>query len=845
MLASVFVGISSTSSQAYSNGSYYFKNSVIPTYLYVIRTKDMTVAEKNMITSLEGIIANQSTSLIYVADEGSDYQTWLDDLKDNYGVNYEYVTDPWALLDRFKSYVNGYVLYTDNSNPSAKPSAQSFEAEGTQLGHNVGRADGTGYLAGWSANTAQDSAGHMVFGPYATNIPTGANTAYFNMMIDNNTADSDTVAVIDVRDATTGIELASKNIARTDFSATNTYMNFSLDFNNNTAGHSIEFRVWWTDKAYIRVDKISVEAKRNTDPSINNASTYSGVHKYIIAEQSIEQQVINHGISARMDCRNTNEAWAYNNLWNQVSHSMVIELGPGVDYNLRDYAIMSKALVFYESNPSVTTLRDQIYGAMDPDSVVLGWGPDEGNNVSAGSRAGVSTIAADWAANLSVLSAFPSNPIAQKAEPVPAVENNVHYVTFLMSDGDNLQWNLGGNYGSPKWFGSSNRGNFNLGWAMPPSMYDLAPTVLKRYYQDANKDNYIVAPSGGGYMYPAMYNQTELDTHVQRLNDYMGKMDQKYVSIIDSASFNNTSLWNKYTAQPNIGGLFYLEFAPHNYYGGQINWSNNKPIVSCRDLLWQGLEDNDQLVNSITNHVNAANGTNIYNAGAYSMVYIHVWSKTLDDVQEVVNQLNQNSKIRIVTPDTFMTLVKRNLTPGTHDPLFSSGFESGDTATTWSDTIDVSHNVSGYFSNINPECSIRTGEFAKTGSSAIMYSGTDNSTSSSYCYSKVFDVNIPITADTKLSYWNYPQSENGRYAAVDFICTDGTTLRDSGAVDQNGVSMHPNAGHGTINTWTNITSNIGQYLNGKTIDRISIGYDQPGGTGQYRGYIDDICITNY
>lgn len=47
-----------------------------------------------------------------------------------------------------------------------------------------------------------------------------------------------------------------------------------------------------------------------------------------------------------------------------------------------------------------------------------------------------------------------------------------------MSDGDNQQWNLGTNYGSPKWYGSPYRGNFNLGWSLSPSLYYLAPTVL-------------------------------------------------------------------------------------------------------------------------------------------------------------------------------------------------------------------------------------------------------------------------------------------------------------------------------------------------------------------------------
>jgi hypothetical protein len=79
---------------------------------------------------------------------------------------------------------------------------------------------------------------------------------------------------------------------------------------------------------------------------------------------------------------------------------------------------------------------------------------------------------------------------------------------------------------------------------------------------------------------------------------------------------------------------------------------------------------------------------------------------------------------------------------------------------------------------------------------------------------------------------------------VDFVCTDGTTLRDSGAVDQNGISMHPGNSRGTVNLWNQVQCNVGQWLNGKTIDRILVGYDLGPSTGQFHGYIDDIQINN-
>jgi len=184
---------------------------------------------------------------------------------------------------------------------------------------------------------------------------------------------------------------------------------------------------------------------------------------------------------------------------------------------------------------------------------------------------------------------------------------------------------------------------------------------------------------------------------------------------------------------------------------------------------------------------------------------------------------------------------------------FRSGFESGDTQPNYNNTVDWSSNVTGYFGSGSPDCSIRNVYSdwapltAHSGVNAEMYAGSATNASSAFAYMKAFEVNIPITSATTLDYWINPIQANGRYVAVDFHCADGSTLRDSGAVDQNGYSAHPKAGHGgniTLNAWSEIKINVGQSLAGKTIDRIWIAYDHTGSTGQYRGYIDDISITN-
>ena len=496
----------------------YIKNSKTPKNLYVIDESNMTNAEKTMIATLQGLIANKSDTQIYILTSSEpDYKIWLENLKDKSKINYKIVNDPWKLLDKFKSYINGYVLYS-----SVKP------------------------------------------------------------------------------------------------------------------------------------------------PSINNACTFASLNGSIAIDESIEHILNNHGITNLVqDCREYDKYWAYNTLWNSgLNHSTVIDLPPDKFTPLRDYAILSKSLIFYEDNVKDSDLREKIYSSMDDNGRILGWGPDEHDNVSLASNYGVNMIAADWSYNLSVLSSFPSNPQTQKVTKDIKNEDGFHYVTFIMSDGDNQQWLLGSNYTNKNWFGSPYRGKFNLGWSLSPSLYYLAPTVFNEYYENASSSNYsdafVVAPSGNGYMYPSKFPSEKLSNYTKILNECMKKVDQHYVLILDDEAFYKKDLWDKYTSNSNIDGLLYLNYDKNNSYEGKIIWSNNKPVVSCRDLLWGGLEDENELISNINNRV-LLGYTKINDPKSYTFVYVHVWSNTMDNVYDVVNKLSKNPKVSIVNPNDFMKLIKENV----------------------------------------------------------------------------------------------------------------------------------------------------------------------------------------
>ena len=144
-----------------------------------------------------------------------------------------------------------------------------WEAETTALGHATGHLDGDGWLcqAGIDAPNL-----FMVYGPYDTSLPVGPNTASYRMKIDNNSANNNPVVMLDVRDNTNGAILASQTVTRQQFAIAGDWVTFSLPFTLATAGHALEFRVYWMGGAYIKVDWVGVDRSTAADEAVVFAS---------------------------------------------------------------------------------------------------------------------------------------------------------------------------------------------------------------------------------------------------------------------------------------------------------------------------------------------------------------------------------------------------------------------------------------------------------------------------------------------------------------------------------------------------------------------------------------------
>ena len=204
-----------------------------------------------------------------------------------------------------------------------------------------------------------------------------------------------------------------------------------------------------------------------------------------------------------------------------------------------------------------------------------------------------------------------------------------------------------------------------------------------------------------------------------------------------------------------------------------------------------------------------------------------------------------------------------NAIPGDPAPSdFASSFETGQPQPTWTSTLETDRTGAPKALGATMTTTVGSGpsngynirpNVGWTGVAALHYAGHQDAAGHGYAYDKVYDVNIPVTPSTELSYMVFPEATSGddsdpsTYAGVDLAFTDGTYLSDLGAVDQHGKALSPN-GQGAskilyVDQWNHEVSTIGAVAAGKTIDRILVGYDKPSGPADFSGWLDDLAVT--
>jgi GxGYxY sequence motif in domain of unknown function N-terminal/GxGYxYP putative glycoside hydrolase C-terminal domain len=246
-----------------------------------------------------------------------------------------------------------------------------------------------------------------------------------------------------------------------------------------------------------------------SDPdTINLATTMAGIDDAMVADPSQLPLLRKYGIPvihsfAHQAFASATAAyrWEFTHLFPQTNPADLVMLSPADYGSLRDYIIATKSFVFYltSTDPAQEPLMNHIIRARPANTPILGYIADEGPDVADLSSLGHFLNASDYLENGSDWAAVASLPrlVQPHPHPVQAAQNTV-YVSFLVSDGDNAQYDE--HHMFDVWTAGPDLGAVPEGWTTAPGMADFAPSLISWFYQHLPRDSELLpGPSGVGY----------------------------------------------------------------------------------------------------------------------------------------------------------------------------------------------------------------------------------------------------------------------------------------------------------------------------------------------------------
>ena len=385
--------------------------------------------------------------------------------------------------------------------------------------------------------------------------------------------------------------------------------------------------------------------------------------------------------------------WAERNLLKTSSTTLIAGLDPKISGALRSFLVATRTFIYWLDASkwipdifngwiSEKGLMQRIFSEFPTGLIHLGWFIDEPNGVNLTSQASMPVLASDFFENLEVwtsvqnaqasnvgtgLASSVSSGLGQAdasvtasssalgsitsavAEPAPtsasyvqnvAVSTPKAYVSFTISDGDNLQYDQ---HRMAALWKDSVRGSIPIGWTISPSLVQTAPSLGAYYISTASpNDELLAGPSGAGYMYPSDWPQAQLPAFLKTTGELMQAMKLSIIQVLDSGS-------SQAFVNPGLQTTYVDVLAPYGVKGilsgsgqTQSSWKKISGVPVLQNL---GLADSVSKTVSLVKNASAQ----------YLNVYVMAWTMTPSDLQQVVQQLG--NQYEIVKPSTLLGMI--------------------------------------------------------------------------------------------------------------------------------------------------------------------------------------------
>ncbi len=420
--------------------------------------------------------------------------------------------------------------------------------------------------------------------------------------------------------------------------------------------------------------------RRDMDCSINVATSLAGLLNGITVDEGLEAAAQAHGLKMLVDARDKTQAWCFDTYQGQLNRRMLCTQDPRKP-NVRDLAIAQKALTVYGNGKPIT----EIMKWLEPLSPILGWnGGDEFDTTALSSDFGHIQTATDWCNNLPVLMAGTEaarSPQARSFDPRAIDWNDSRSaVSFVCSDGDNVQWWEGNFFRSAEgksYWGAPERGKIPFGWSCCfAHLAQLCPEIIgyAAATQSAN-DSFI--EWGGGYYFPDRFGAKRtnrwdlLAEHSWRTWAIMKTNNTRIIGF-NVAKFDSPDALKAYATiagqTDGLLGILVFQYDQYEAGAGKVFWVKDRngveiPVVSARYSIWNHLNNRPRagtpakVAREIRQSVER---TPMTGQPRYDWVIAHAWSwfeksPGLDETAEDAPQDNAGSRggVRGYAPATW------------------------------------------------------------------------------------------------------------------------------------------------------------------------------------------------
>lgn len=394
------------------------------------------------------------------------------------------------------------------------------------------------------------------------------------------------------------------------------------------------------------------------------ATTASHVYDALIVDVRDKEKFDQAGFTMAYDARNKSTADAWKEFKNQCSNAALV-LIPVQTGELREFAIANKLFTIninkvYNNSSAGNNLSlfREVLTWLAPNAPVYGWdqGIDEYLIAEYISRYGNHAVPYDWCYNTSMTSLqYPDRQTYQRAKTInpKALDYSINkkFVSFYLSDGDNMQWMMGDF--DRWWYSHPKADQVKMTYGIGVGNLAMISPAQMAFIFSKQTQNMSIFDRGSYYFIDVYGSSSNRAEELKQMAEFQAKqMKQSGVKILGLVSLRDADSSESMVAfqamieaNDELEGILMIQYSPYADGKGRTWWFKNSkgwdiPVICTKYSIWNCGTSNHEFEGTpayIASKLKAETGDD----ALFSSICVHAWSKFYD-VGPTLNMTEEN-----------------------------------------------------------------------------------------------------------------------------------------------------------------------------------------------------------